>query len=279
MSVSAISSPVEYKNVGYDAARMREVSPENLISDIARLPKENTPIGNWGIGDIRNFIDHALAGFAVEAFPLVKRGNQRIDIALRDGEEVGSNLNFHRMHLHHARALGTWLELNQLDESHWIDAQRFEEATWRFEQRPWTRQEIVRDGGLDDYMAFSVLGGNMFDGDMNVYEAGIDMFEYWVKDRDISFKKTLKPRELGYAMCLHYARQQYDPADLLAAGRRMLAANLDEHWLGRGRYREAATWLMAVYWYPHFHGDGPMPDPVDTLLRAYDDMPRVVRPF
>jgi len=265
--------------MSYNAARSREVTPENMKSALhSELPLK-APIGNFGIGDIRDFITYSLVGFSDEAFPLVTRGNQRIDIALRSGEELGSNLNFHRTHLHHARAIGTWLELNQLDESHWMDAQRFEEATWRYEKRPWTRQEIIGEGALADYMVFSVLGGNMFDGDMLSYEAGIDMFEYWVNERDISFKKTLKPHELGYAMCLHYGRQKFDPDDLLAAGRRTLAANLDEHWLGRGQGICAATWLMAVHWYPHFHGDGPMPDPVDTLLKAYDDMPGVERPF
>lgn len=263
----------------FEATKLHQFAHRNIRISFDLEPGSTERIGNFGIGDVDNFIGYALVGCRDEAFPLVSRGLRRIDTALHDDEKLGSNLNFHRTHLHHARAIGTWLEFNQLDESHWMDAQRFEEATWRYEKRPWTRQEIIGEGALADYMVFSVLGGNMFDGDMLSYEAGIDMFEYWVNERDISFKKTLKPHELGYAMCLRYGRQKFDPNDLLAAGRRALAANLDEHWLGRGQGICAATWLMAVHWYPHFHGDGPMPDPVDTLLKAYDDMPGVERPF
>ncbi len=59
----------------------------------------------------------------------------------------------------------------------------------------------------------------------------------------------------------------------MAAAHKTLAARLDERWLGAGQYIRAATWLAAIY---KFHQPGL--SPLETLLRAYDDMPKVVRP-
>lgn len=71
-------------------------------------------------------------------------------------------------------------------------------------------------------MAFAYQGGEHDDG----FEAGIDMYERWIGEKPLSLKKVLKPREFGYALCLHRVRGQFDEGELVVAGRRMLQANL-----------------------------------------------------
>lgn len=92
-------------------------------------------------------------------------------------------------------------------------------------------------------------------------------------NRPISLKKVLKPREFGYALCLHRARGQFDEEELFEAGRRMLQANLEETWIGAGQNMRAATWLKIVYW----HRDESL-TPLQVILKAYDNMPNVIRP-
>lgn len=264
----------------------RQLGLENLAIQENLTPKEGGPVGNFGIGDIRSFIEHSIVGYNREANALLPRGNQRIDQGLASSEynRFGSPPEQHRHDLHQARGLGTWLEENELATDHWNEARRYFEAWWRSATYTWTRQEIIRDG-LDDYMAMAVLGGVFEDYEhgQESFEAGIDMYEHWITNPKISLKKLLKPRELGYALCRHYLHNAFDREEILQAGRRMLAAKLDNEincgWLENGQSIRAAMWLMVVYWYPAFHNGETLPEPVEVLLKAYDDMPNVTRPF
>ena len=244
---------------------------------------EGTPIGNCGISDLGSIISAMISGYSSHVVRYIHRANQWIDQGLssKEYERFGGEYR-HRSNLHEARALGTWLEENELATDHWNEANRFMEAAWK--SAALTRQEIIRYE-LDDYMAISVLGG-MFEDykhGKEPFEAGIDMYEHWTGKSDVSLKKTLKPREFGYALCRHYLNNELDRDDILQAGRRMLAAHLTDDnkdgWLENGQSHRAAMWLMLVYWYPAFHNGEPLPTPVDVLLKAYDDMPGVTRPF
>jgi hypothetical protein len=166
-------------------------------------------------------------------------------------------------------AIGSWMDTGLDNEGEWDETRVYEEARWRYEKRPWPTSEIVKYG-LDDYMAFAFQGGEHDIG----FEAGIDMYERWTGKTDISLSGTLKPHELGYALCLCKAgRRDFAPDDLFKAGRRMLRANLRENWLGGGQFIRAATWLKIVYWHP-----GETVTPLQTILKAYENMPKVPRP-
>ncbi len=272
----------------FKAALKREKSPENIRVELMITPEKGDPIGNFGASSVSSCIGFIIAGFADEANPLIIRANQRIDqgLASKEYEWFGGSSAQHRYNLFEARALGTWLEKNELATDHWNEARRFLEAWWRSEERPWTRQEIIRDG-LNDYMAMAVLGGCFEDykHGKEPFEAGIEIYEHWIGKQDISLKKALKPRELGYALCRHYLHNEFDQADVLAAGKKMLGAKLSQPqpycdgWLENGQSITAAMWLMLIYWYPAFHNGEKLPSPVDVLLKAYDDMPDVTRPF
>lgn len=135
-----------------------------------------------------------------------------------------------------------------------------------FTALPYSSSQIVRDGLLDDFMAFAFQAGQ--------FEQGIVEYEKHLVPKVPSLKKALKPRDFAYALCLHRAgRHIFDEPDLLSSGRKMLQAHLQETWLGRGQYLRAATWLKIVYWH-----HAPSMTPLQTVLKAYDDMPKVPRP-
>ncbi|MBB3919729.1 hypothetical protein [Rhizobium fabae] len=229
---------------------------------------EKKPMGNAAQYHIGDIINYWLVGLDKEIAPIVHRSNLWLDRAIEKDEKMGSNHDFHRALLHSARAMGTFLEDGWNDEGHWACARIREEAAWRFEGRPWPRNEIIKSG-LDDYMAFAYQSGEHDGG----FEAAVDMYEHLIGEKPLSLKKVLKPREFGYALCLHSARGQFDKHELFEAGCRMLQANLEEIWLGGGQFLRAATWLKIVYW----DGDQTL-TPLETILKAYDNMPNVPRP-
>lgn len=120
--------------------------------------------------------------------------------------------------------------------------------------------------GLDDYLCYCIQSEQ--------YQAGITEYEKYYGVKKISLKKTLSPRAYGYAFCLNEINPQYTADDLLEAGRKMLQANLEDHpWLGYGNYYCAAMWLKNVYW----HHNRTL-TPLETILKAYENMPGVPRP-
>jgi len=249
-------------------------------------PKPTDPIGNYGVHDTSSVIGCCIYGLSQSALSIIARSNDWLDRGLESQEydKFGDSPPFHRFKLHWARALGTWLEDNATDEYHWNEACHSLEAYWRDPDQPQTPQKVIRYG-LDRYMAFSVLGGcfeNCKHGRVP-FEAGIKTYEYWTGRSEVSLKKVLKPRELGYALCRHYLNEEFDRDEILHAGRRMLESNLTREfnggWLNDGALLDAATWLMLIYWYPALHYGEPLLGPVDVLLKAYDDIPGVVRPF
>ncbi|WP_287019609.1 hypothetical protein [Herbaspirillum sp.] len=230
---------------------------------------ENRPMGNVAVSEIGTVVKAWLLGLHNEVSPIIHRSNEWLDRAIKEDEKFGPDPNAHRTTLHWARAIGGWLEDGWNYEGEWDAARIFEEARWRYEQRPWSTHEIVKSG-LDDYMAFAYQGGEYDDG----FEAGIEMYERWTGKTGVTLSKTLKPRDFGYALCLHRtARQSFDEKDLFKAGCKMLQANLQDTWLGGGQFIRAATWLKIVHW----HNDETL-TPLQTILKAYDNMPKVPRP-
>ena len=145
------------------------------------------------------------------------------------------------------------------------------------ESCPWTMHEVIHDG-LDDYLAFCFRGG----GELEDFAVGVEMYERWTGKKDVELKGTLKPREFGLALCLHFGGEKvFDEDELYRAGRRMLKANLQEKWLGAGQNIRAATWLYIVHTFRDSLGtpvENPPLTPRQVILKAYEDMPDVPKP-
>lgn len=230
-----------------------------------------SPMGNIADATLSAAIRMYLVGLHKEISPVIPRCREWLDFAIDNNEDVGENIDFHRASLNWARAICEWLENGWDSPGHWEEARVYQEAAWRFPKRPWPRNEIISEG-LDDYMAFAFQAAEPDEGTEG-YEIAIDMYEHWIGDKPLSLKKILKPREYAYALCLHYARDQFTREELFEAGRKMLQANLEKTWLEGGQSIRAATWLKIVYW----HNDQSL-TPLETILKAYDNMPHILRP-
>ncbi|MDC6176417.1 hypothetical protein [Ralstonia solanacearum] len=251
----------------------------------------NLPMGNFAANEIEDVISAWLVGLHNEVSVVIPRSLEWLDSAIASGEEnrFGPLPCMHRVTLHAAKAMGSWMRNSENDEHIWLIAQtaqaeymqtgyvkvlgpdRFDYELQRFVPQevhglPYSSSRIVRDGLLDDFMAFAFQAGQ--------FEQGIAEYEKHLVPKVPSLKKALKPRDFAYALCLHRAgRHIFDEADLLSSGRKMLQAHLQETWLGRGQFLRAATWLKIVYW-----RHDPSLTPLQTVLKAYEDMPKVPRP-
>lgn len=247
------------------------------------------PMGNVAQSELNEVVEAWLIGLHAETAPVIPRSAEWLDIAIKGKEEDWfGDPDFHRCTLYRAKGIAQWMLTGQNDTASFAAAldgldgylqrggvkvlgpdifnyeiQKYQRNEIRNIPKP--AKEVLSDGSLDDYMALSFQAEQ--------YEAGIAKYESYCVATAPSLKKLLKPRELGYALCLHKTRGQFDESALLAAGRKMLQAKLEENWLGHGQYIRAATWLKIVYW----HHD-PTLTPLQAILKAYEDMPNVPRP-
>lgn len=277
----------------FNPARKRETSQAGgLAFVLSEVFDQKRPMGNVAASDLSDVVYLWLVGLHQEAAPIIPRAIEWLDVAIADKEEdrFGESPDLHRFTLHQAKAMGQWMRNAQNDKASFAAAMQgldgycqrggfkvlgpdtFNYELQKFQPNeirgiPLTKKQVLDSYGgvLDDFMALAFQAEQ--------YQAGIAKYESYCAATPPSLKKLLKPRELGYALCLHHARGQYAPADLLAAGRKMLQAKLEDEWLGRGGSMRAAMWLKVVYW----HAD-PELTPLQTILKAYDNMPQVARP-
>jgi tetratricopeptide (TPR) repeat protein len=220
------------------------------------------PMGNSANMDLRAAISGSLVGLHGEMAPIIPRAVDWLAKAIEKDEEFGSNPDFYRYQLHAGLALALWMRDRANAVGEWKAARQALKAASQ-QANVYTRVSIKSDY-LDDYLALCYQAGQ--------YEEGIVEYEKYHGIKALSPKKTLPPRKVAYALCLHEARQQFDRDELFQAGRKMLQSYLQSPWL-RGRFDYAAMWLKIVYW----HHD-PSLTPLQAILKAYDNMPDVPRP-
>ncbi len=221
------------------------------------------PMGLVASSKLGNVIRLTLFGLYDDISPLIPRLLQWLDLAIEQDEKADDNHDFHRMTLHEAKALGTWFRDGLNAPEIWDAARRYLDAAM-LQGQVYGRGQMST-AYLDDYLALCYQAGR--------YGEGIAEYEKYHGVKALSLKKTLPPRKVAYAMCLHEARGQFDAEELYQAGRNMLQAYLGETWIDYGQFLRAAKWLKIVYW----HHD-PTLTPQQTILKAYEHMPDVPRP-
>lgn len=275
----------------YDPIKSRNAYHPDLIRFYLNQEyDQNRPMGNVAQCDLSAVVSAWLVGLHDTFSSIVPRSLNWLDRAIESGEEsrFGTSPSFHRMTLNCAKAVGVWMLEARNDEATWLVAQtaqaefiqtgylkvlgsdKFDASQHFVSQKvhdlPFGSSQIVRRGLLNDFMAFAFQDGQ--------FEQGITEYEKHLVPKVPSLKKVLKPHDFAYALCLHRAgRHGFDESDLLNAGREMLQANLQENWLGHGQFLRAAMWLKIVYWHHE-----PTLTPLQTVLKAYEDMPMVPRP-
>lgn len=249
----------------FNPNRTYETAPGCIARVLQTEYRPEAPMGNIAASNLADVIRSWLVGLSIEIGPVISRSIEWLDqaIAADEASWFGSSPNFHRMTLHWAKALGLWMQNSENAVGIWDKVRSFDLAA--LQGGDVCEKNQVPTYWLDDHMAFCFQAEQ--------FESGVAEFERYHEAKTLSLKKTLKPRELAYALCLHKARGQFDVGDLSAAGRKMLRAKLEQEWLGHGQFIRAATWLKIV----HSHSD-PKLTSLQTVLKAYEDMPHVVRP-
>jgi hypothetical protein len=220
------------------------------------------PMGNIAFHLLQDVVCATLVGMHDRIKPLCSRVVEWMDDATKNQLSFGESDSFYWERLSSGKALAKWIDDGGEWLEAWDDARRWHDVVVR-EGIVYTRNQISNES-LDDLMSECFQSKN--------YAKGVEAFENFYGVKKISLKKKLKPREFAYALCLNQIEKQFDSDELLAAGRTMLSGNL-QLWLGSGQYSQSATWLKIVHW----HSDKSL-SPLQTILKAYDDMPSVKRP-
>lgn len=230
---------------------------------LARTDEPDKAMGNLASWYLKDVIDLLLIGLHKEVAPMLPKIINWLTNAIAQDEDFGMHRNFHRYNLRSSLALAKWLQNGDAAVQDWEAAREL--ALSNLTDNVWPKNKIKTEG-LDDYLSVCIQAEQ--------YAAGIAEFEKYHGVKKVSLSGTLAPRTFGYAVCLHHAHQQFTPEALFKAGRKMLQANLEDHpWLGYGQYARAAMWLKNVYW----HNNRTL-TPLETILKAYNDMPNVIRP-
>jgi hypothetical protein len=225
---------------------------------------DSRPMGNVALSDLNTYVRATLVGLGEELAPIISRSTQWLERAIEKDETLGDPEDFHRAQLHWGLAMSYWLRDGARAEGEWAKAWSYLSTTMSPTGISWKR---IDDAGsvLDEAMAFLLQAGE--------YDRGIAEFERYHGPREIKIERTLSPRVLAYAHCLHKVRQQFENAALFSAGRKMLRTRLESEWLNVGQNLHAASWLKIVY-----GDDQENMGPTQTILRAYENMPHVTRP-
>lgn len=224
---------------------------------------EARPMGNVISHYLDDVIKLTLVGAYSRVEVILPRLQEWLQLAINANEDFGESENFHRQRLHCANAVYLWLINGEIAQKSWSQARLYNAAS-AAEPNVYDLSDIATVR-LDDYMSFCIGAGQ--------YAEGISEFEKFYDGGNVVIKNVVQPREFAYAHCLHKLKGKFAQAELLAAGRKMLRSNLQETWLGRGECTRAAIWLKIVYW-----DAGIENSPVRTILKAYEDMPKVKCP-
>lgn len=222
------------------------------------------PIGNRMVSELGDVISIALCGLYDEISPLIPKLVTWLDQVIEEKKQDGNQADFDRMTLHDGRALAGWMRDGVDERESWDLARRFLTASFLRGDLSTGNRGIPAEY-LDDYLALCYQAGR--------YEDGVVEYEKYHDNKALSLKKTLPPRKLAYAMCLHELRRQFTVEELCQAGRNMLQNYLWSTWIDRGQYLRAAKWLKIVYW-----SYDPALTTQQTILKAYDHIQDLPRP-
>jgi len=185
-----------------------------------------------------------------------------LDDAISKDEDFGNNHNYHLHRLYKYNALGRWALGEGNNRDLWkAVCGHIKEASYT--GSVWQKKQMAT-AYLDDYLAFCFLAGE--------YEEGKQEFQKYHGDKQVSLKKGT-PKEFAYALCLRALGEGFEDEDFLKAGRRVLSNNLTRNWFGRGQIGQSVLWLNIVHWEVARSAS-----PLEAVLKAYDDMPTLVKP-
>ncbi len=247
----------------FDPIKTRQVSEEGTVRRISTTEfDKDRPMGNVAMMQLDQVIKIYLVGLAADIRDILPRSIDWIESAISKGEEFGVSHDFHLMNLHRAAAIYKWLISGCEEVYHW-DRSRILNDKISVDEKVYNKRELSTSR-LNEYLSFCYFSRK--------YKFGVDEFDKFFELLNIN-KGILSPCEFSYVACMHELYGIFDRFDIFKAGRKMLKKNLQENWIGSGQCVEAVIYLKMVYQYQEFELS-----PLDIILKAYDDMPNVIRP-
>lgn len=233
------------------------------VKSISEKHDENTPIGNISCHRVDDIFLSWFVGLENELNPYLPNTLEYIDSAIKKDEEFGSNHDYHLHRLYKYKALGSWAITGLNQKETWKKVcYHIKEAACTGDV--WTKNKMATSY-LDDYIAFCFLAGE--------YQEGKQEYQRYHGDKSISLKKG-NPKEYAYALCLRSLEGAFEDTDFLASGKRVLSNHLTRSWFGRGQIGQSVLWLNIIHWEVSRSAS-----PIEAVLKAYDDMPTITKPF
>lgn len=226
------------------------------------------PIGNFAALDLGSIISGWLAGYAHSLTPALERSLVWVNRAIDSGENFGEFPIFHTRTLHKTLSLIRWMLFEDVCISGWQQAISFDNEDWDFNAS--FKNSFNERLRYEDRLAFLLQAGE--------YKECESLYAYVRGDRPPRFKGWVDPGDYAYVVCGVQAGK-YAESDSIQLGHRLLRKYLESDWLGHGQCVTAAMWLKIVLWDSDIRaGRKPSLTPLETILKAYEYMPRVETP-
>ena len=245
-----------------DLEKKRQSFFEFRINEFSVDYPPGAPIGNISCRRLEDVFLAWMVGLEDEVEEYIPRILAGIEAGIERNETLGENESYHKHHLYKYKALGYWAFEGVNKKDVWREVCFYiKDASCK--GGVWNKKQMAT-AYLDDYLAFCFLASE--------YEEGKQEFQKYHGDKQVSLKKGT-PKEYAYALCLRALGEGFEDEDFLKAGRRVLSNNLTRNWFGRGQFGQSALWLNIVHWEVARSAS-----PLEAILKAYDDMPTLVKP-
>ena len=247
--------PVRYKN---------QVEDFDYDHYMDMFKKEQKYIGGIGVYAFYAVLDASLAGSRDRFLPILNSAIEWMHKGIEKNEKE-LTLFFYQTGLHENLALALWFR-DEIDKRDiWQKAISLHQKSVEIEE-PYLASRI-KTVMLADRLLYCLHAQE--------YEQGIETYRQYHGDKKPTRKQLFNSEaKLAYALCLHYADNQYSPEELHSALNGLLNLKVDSEWIGRGNPSKALSWLKVAYW-----NRKEALSPLEIWFKAYDHMPRVTRPF
>lgn len=246
--------PIRYKN---------QVEDFDYNRYMDMLKKEQKYIGASGVYTFYSVLDASLAGSRDKFLPILNSAIEWMHKGIEKNEKQRS-LFFYQTNLHENLALALWFRDAKEELTLWKKTISLHQKSVEIEE-PYLASRI-KTVMLADRLLYCLHAQE--------YEQGIETYRQYHGDKRPTRKQLFNSEaKLAYALCLHYADNQYASEELHSALNGLLNLKVDGEWIGRGNPSKALSWLKVAYW-----NRQEALSPLEVWLKAYDHMPHVKRP-
>lgn len=243
----------------FDPIRTQEVWFEFSKQYYAQktFSKDKINNGNIALNDLDVMISGILIHLDKEVHYIGERSLKWLNYAIDVKEEFGDAVEYYHFRLYSGKNMALWL--SQPQGNHDV-------ATCEAAYQLMSRDFYASDNEYLDEFMMAAYEAERFAEAVTSYEV--------IKGSDFNIKKASPaPRDALYANCKYRLDGSYKLDEVINISEKAMRRKMQEHWLGRGLYLDAANMLKVTYW-----NTGVIKSVKETLMKAYDLMPKVDEP-